>query len=1822
MRKILFALLMLIPSLTTFSETITVAQALEIGRSLSSGATSSESYTIEGYVNTIANNDFNSNYNNMTFWIADSRGSLSSNAEGAFYVYRGRPSVELQQGDKISVTDYIKNYNGNTIETATANTPVTLLESVSERTITYGALRVCAQNLANYYIHPNTGRGNLTETQLNAKTANIVNMMLTVDADIYAFCEVEAKPEVLQYLASAANDRVSGTPYTAVSDGIDEDWDATYNNNIKSGFIYRSDRVQPVGSNTAASSTNYYRNTMRYQAFKQLSNNETFVLSMNHFKAKDSSTDQGESTRLSNATSLINALSYVTTDPDILILGDLNCTYAESPVTYIVNAGYTEQLLRFNDSSVYSHCYNGGELIDHALANSTMADQIVDAYVKHLSTTCSVGVTDEMSYSDHDPYVIEINLSSGAVGPTSMTCAAAAEAAMSVSTNNELYNNGAEYTVRGYVTRIQTAYNSANGNISFWMADTENGGSVLEAYRCAVSEDAIPAVGDFVAVTGQLTRYNTTPEFAAGCTCRIISRAAPAVNLGAKSIADFLSIKSAKDTCVLTGVVNNIENTTYGNFYLTDATGTLYIYGLLTADGIAQQFASMDIAEGDTLTLKACYGEYNGSPQTANAVYVSHSKSVPQISGPVTVKLDPESTDQYGWSQVGLWAWVTNGSVETNLFDSWPGVAVSKDAETGWWSYMLENIPEGELHIIWNNFGGDYQTNNIDGVEGNMCYMLTGYDRSHMIVECPSPSDTLNLQDLTVAQATVLGNQQDVNVASSYNVSVTGYVISAEAYDQTFGNQTFLIADDISGSESIKAYRATPMKDGMPYPVLAGDRVMITGPIEHYINNNTGEDFVELFQPTVIFLEEVSGDRSLPAITEIGVGEALQTGSNLEAGYRTNAVYDIVGYVSYIEEDALDTYGNMTFWISNASDGAASNAEGGFYVYRGIADRHLQTGDQVRVRTYVRHTLLADNSSIIQAAYYATVSYLGHPMGDVTYTKVCPILLDDATKSAWQDKIQYDFTYNGNDVNLYIWDMTYGAGTASGLNFYGNADGYLSLVVGNQGWSGAGYSLTGNSLAAAELLRQDIVAHPEDYYLHMAIKSTDHYSHAFYLFNGAWGSEFVLGDHNVYEGTVLQDFRRNGEWQEIYVPLKDYASAFANTSMTNNANIFAMLSEGVEGAQLDLDAVFICKITHPEDLIPTEADLIEAGYNTTNNVVLAFKFDVAPCYDVVLAGNYNDWITDPAQLVHMEPLSGFDGWYVAELPYFEGIQAKPIQLSDIGAFSWDNQAGNSWIYKGGHEAGIESGYAGEVNISYYSAGAYIYEIEYWKNGNNPCEQTTGTYTVLFNAPEGAPESVEVIGSFDNWTGTAMSYNARSGLWEATITATVSDEFKFRQAGTWDIEIQTYNSEYDAWYAIGNLTIRDYLLGSSVVYVDFSDASQYGWSQPNLSYLYVPYNLQAVSEPGKVVFTWNADEISEEYHLHVYDVSDDYYYGYLTVYGGTSYTYYVQDFLDDREVRWSLEPVAPYSLWEVYANSSIIMQKSPVELSNFVLTTTDSVTIDLTWESNTEGLQYQVEIIRNGGLLYYETINTTEFHFSANIPGVVDVYVTPYYADGEMAGRYSYAGSINLSGVPAPFYNLQGSAEEHTLNLTWEGAADSVYVQIFRMEDGYFSNIIYEGVVSGHSLSYTVEEDGNYALQLRAWSELSPGEYGAGPYADYVIVQAFTVSTYSVQIEAGEGGYVWPYGISGNYPAGYVLTVEAYAYDGYVFTGWSDGESENVRTITVSGEISITAQFEPESIATGIEDALDTQTAKKIFKNGNVYIIRGGKTYTMQGQEVR
>lgn len=95
------------------------------------------------------------------------------------------------------------------------------------------------------------------------------------------------------------------------------------------------------------------------------------------------------------------------------------------------------------------------------------------------------------------------------------------------------------------------------------------------------------------------------------------------------TIAEFKNAPESPEVYYeLTGTIGGSINTTYGNFDLTDETGTVYVYGLtkeFIAVGTTQNdksFASLGLKEGDKITLRGFRGSYQGKIEVMGAYFV------------------------------------------------------------------------------------------------------------------------------------------------------------------------------------------------------------------------------------------------------------------------------------------------------------------------------------------------------------------------------------------------------------------------------------------------------------------------------------------------------------------------------------------------------------------------------------------------------------------------------------------------------------------------------------------------------------------------------------------------------------------------------------------------------------------------------------------------------------------------------------------------------------------------------------------------------------------------------------------------------------------------------------------------------------------------------------------------------------------------------------------------------------------------------------------------------------------------------------------------
>lgn len=84
-------------------------------------------------------------------------------------------------------------------------------------------------------------------------------------------------------------------------------------------------------------------------------------------------------------------------------------------------------------------------------------------------------------------------------------------------------------------------------------------------------------------------------------------------------------------TYQVTGVCTSIANTTYGNWYLADATGSVYIYGTLDAKGAEKNFASLGIEVGDEVTVQGPKTTYGTTIELVNVTVIKINKSLVKV---------------------------------------------------------------------------------------------------------------------------------------------------------------------------------------------------------------------------------------------------------------------------------------------------------------------------------------------------------------------------------------------------------------------------------------------------------------------------------------------------------------------------------------------------------------------------------------------------------------------------------------------------------------------------------------------------------------------------------------------------------------------------------------------------------------------------------------------------------------------------------------------------------------------------------------------------------------------------------------------------------------------------------------------------------------------------------------------------------------------------------------------------------------------------------------------------------------------------------------
>jgi predicted extracellular nuclease len=314
-----------------------------------------------------------------------------------------------------------------------------------------GSLTVASFNVLNYFTTLGE-RGADDAAEFTRQREKIIAALTAIDADLVGLIEIENNTAALQDLVSGLNSAVGAGTYAAIETG------AIGTDAIKVALIYKPGSVTPTGdfavldapSFTNPNNLDTPKNRPALaQTFTEDATGERFTVVVNHFKSKgsdcggppDDDPQQGNcnGTRTAAANVLLDWLATDptgSTDPDMLILGDLNAYDEEDPIDAI-KAGaddivgttddYTDLIEQFQGEFAYSFVFDGQfGYLDYALANQALLTQVTGTTEWHINAdepdildydttfkqAAQAALYQPNPYrsSDHDPVIVGLRL--------------------------------------------------------------------------------------------------------------------------------------------------------------------------------------------------------------------------------------------------------------------------------------------------------------------------------------------------------------------------------------------------------------------------------------------------------------------------------------------------------------------------------------------------------------------------------------------------------------------------------------------------------------------------------------------------------------------------------------------------------------------------------------------------------------------------------------------------------------------------------------------------------------------------------------------------------------------------------------------------------------------------------------------------------------------------------------------------------------------------------------------------------------------------------------------------------------------------------------------------------------------------------------------------------------------------------------------------------------------------------------------------------------------------------------------------------------------
>lgn len=193
------------------------------------------------------------------------------------------------------------------------------------------------------------------------------------------------------------------------------------------------------------------------------------------------------------------------------------------------------------------------------------------------------------------------------------------------------------------------------------------------------------------------------------------------------------------------------------------------------------------------------------------------------------------------------------------------------------------------------------------------------------------------------------------------------------------------------------------------------------------------------------------------------------------------------------------------------------------------------------------------------------------------------------------------------------------------------------------------------------------------------------------------------------------------------------------------------------------------------------------------------------------------------------------------------------------------------------------------------------------------------------------------------------------------------------------------------------------------------------------------------------------------------------------------------------------------------------------------------------------------------------------------------------------GNFAYGATSQISATANEHYTFARWNDNNTQNpRTVTVTSDMTYTAYFNSEQytitANANNNSYGSVSGSGSYSYgstaTLEATANEGYHFTQWSDGNTDNprtvtvIGNATYTATFAIEAYTIIVNAQQHGTASG--------SGEYTYGSTATLEANADEGYHFTQWNDGNTDNPRNVTVTANATYTATFEINNYAITIQ----------------------------------